>query len=218
MRYTLTGTSGGNGPRSYLLLPPMPAYDSVRSSTTLIEPVAGAPASPANWVYFKWTATPNATMYYVRVVRGITLMFERWVSDTSLLYTGSDLASNGNYSVTVRPFNPASTCAPSSPSRSFTTSTPFGLSTSGMIDQNFRLYPTVLRQGASLFCQFSATTLGLESTELIIRNMQGQMVYQHPIEGSESLQTIATDKLTPGIYTFEIRSGQWSKSAKIIVQ
>ena len=218
MRYTLTGTSGGNGPRSYLLLPPMPAYDSVRSSTTLIEPAAGAPASPANWVYFKWTAAPNATMYYVRVVRGITLMFERWVSDTSLLYTGPDLASNGNYSVTVRPFNPASTCAPSSPSRSFTTTTPFGLSTSGLIDQHFRVYPTVLRQGEPLFCQFSEATDGIDAMEITVRSMQGQSVYQNRVMEAQALQTIATEKLSPGIYTLEARAGRWSKAIKIIVQ
>lgn len=218
MRYTLTGTSGGNGPRSYLLLPPMPAYDSVRSSTTLIEPAAGAPASPANWVYFKWTAAPNATMYYVRVVRGITLMFERWVSDTSLLYTGPDLASNGNYSVTVRPFNPASTCAPSSPSRSFTTTTPFGLSTSGLIDQHFRVYPTVLRQGDPLFCQFSEAIEGIDAMEITVRSIQGQSVYQNRVMEAQALQTIATEKLSPGIYTLEARAGRWSKAIKIIVQ
>lgn len=218
MRYTLTGTSGGNGPRSYLLLPPMPAYDSVRSSTTLIEPAAGAPASPANWVYFRWTAAPNATMYYVRVVRGITLMFERWVSDTSLLYTGPDLASNGNYSVTVRPFNPASTCAPSSPSRSFTTTTPFGLSTSGLIDQDLKVYPTILRQGEPLFCKFEELDWELDALNISIRNMHGQAVLKSSASDAHALKSISTESLSPGIYTFEAQSGRWSKSIRLIVQ
>jgi hypothetical protein len=218
MRYTLTGNSGGNGPRSYLLLPPMPAYDSVRSSTTLLEPAAGAPASPANWIYFKWTSAPNATMYYVRVVRGITLMFERWVSDTSLLYTGPDLASNGSYSVSVRPFNPASTCASSSPSRSFTTTTPFGLTTSGLIEQDFRVYPTLLRQGESIFWKIEEAGQGSGALGISIRNMQGQTVLDQGVFNAGDLHCIPTESLAPGIYTFEAHSGRWSKTVRIIVQ
>jgi hypothetical protein len=34
----------------------------------------------------------------------------------------------------------------------------------------------------------------------------------------QSLQTIATEKLSPGIYTLEARAGHWSKAIKIIVQ
>lgn len=218
MRYTLTGSSGGNGPRSYLLLPSMPAYDSVRSSSILIEPAIGAPASPANWVYFKWTTAPNATMYYVRVVRGITLMFERWVSDTSLLYTGPDLTSNSNYSVTVKPFNPVSTCASTSPSRSFTTTTPFGLSTSGLIEEDFRVYPTVLRQGEPLFWKIEEKIPGSESLSINIRNMHGQTVMHRRAFSADDLQTFPTESLTPGIYTFEAQCGLWSKAVRLVVQ
>ncbi|MGA1331269.1 MAG: M43 family zinc metalloprotease [Bacteroidia bacterium] len=220
MRQTLTGTTGGNGPRSYLLLPPMPAYDTVRSTTTLLEPAVGAAPSPANWVFFRWTSVPNATMYYVRVLRGITLMFERWVSDTSFLYTGPDLGSTGNYSVSVKPLNPASTCAPTSALRTFSTTTPFGASVSGLLESNWRLYPTLLTKNQKLHWQADAPESGILSQRLTlkIRDYRGKVVLMETYETGEGLRTLSVDHLEAGVYFFEASGGNHHSRARFILQ
>ncbi|MFZ9968484.1 MAG: M43 family zinc metalloprotease [Bacteroidia bacterium] len=220
MRQTLTGTTGGNGPRSYLLLPPMPAYDTVRSTTTLLEPAVGAAPSPANWVFFRWTSVPNATMYYVRVLRGITLMFERWVSDTSFLYTGPDLGSTGNYSVSVKPLNPASTCAPTSALRTFSTTTPFGASVSGLLESNWRLYPTLLTRNQKLHWQADAPESGILSQRLTlkIRDYRGKVVLMETYETGEGLRTLSVDHLEAGVYFFEASGGNHHSRARFILQ
>lgn len=220
MRQTLTGTTGGNGPRSYLLLPPMPAYDTVRTTTTLLEPAVGAAPSPANWVFFRWTSVPNATMYYVRVLRGITLMFERWVSDTSFLYTGPDLGSTGNYSVSVKPLNPASTCAPTSALRTFSTTTPFGASVSGLLESNWRLYPTLLTKNQKLHWQADTPESGILSQRLTlkIRDYRGKVVLMETYETGEGLRTLSVDHLEAGVYFFEASGGNHHARARFILQ
>ncbi|MFM9143095.1 MAG: M43 family zinc metalloprotease [Bacteroidota bacterium] len=220
MRQTLTGSTGGNGPRSYLLLPPMPAYDTVRTTTTLLEPAVGAAPSPANWVFFRWTSVPNATMYYVRVLRGITLMFERWVNDTSFLYTGPDLGSTGNYSVTVKPLNPASTCAPTSATRSFSTTTPFGASVSGLLESNWRLYPTLLSKNQKLHWQADAPESGLlpQRMTLIIRDYRGKVVNTQTYDTGEGLRELSVDNLEAGVYFFEANGSNHNTRARFILQ
>lgn len=220
MRQTLTGSTGGNGPRSYLLLPPMPAYDTVRTTTTLLEPAVGAGPSPANWVFFRWTSVPNATMYYVRVVRGITLMFERWVNDTSFLYTGPDLGSTGNYSVTVKPLNPASTCAPTSAIRSFSTTTPFGASVSGLLESNWRLYPTLLSKNQKLHWQADAPESGTlpQRMTLIIRDYRGKVVNTQTYDTGEGLRELSVDNLEAGVYFFETNGSNLNTRARFILQ
>jgi hypothetical protein len=220
MRQTLTGSTGGNGPRSYLLLPPMPAYDTVRTTTTLLEPAVGAAPSPANWVFFRWTSVPNATMYYVRVVRGITLMFERWVNDTSFLYTGPDLGSSGNYSFTVKPLNPASTCAPTSAIRSFSTTTPFGASVSGLLESNWRLYPTLLSKNQKLHWQADAPESGMlpQRMTLIIRDYRGKVVNTQTYDTGEGLRELSVDNLEAGVYFFEANGSNHNTRARFILQ
>jgi len=220
MRQTLTGSTGGNGPRSYLLLPPMPAYDTVRTTTTLLEPAVGAAPSPANWVFFRWTSAPNATMYYVRVVRGITLMFERWVNDTSFLYTGPDLGSSGNYSFTVKPLNPASTCAPTSATRSFSTTTPFGASVSGLLESNWRLYPTLLSKNQKLHWQADAPESGMlpQRMTLIIRDYRGKVVNTQTYDTGEGLRELSVDNLEAGVYFFEANGSNHNTRARFILQ
>jgi hypothetical protein len=219
MRSTLLGTSGGNGPRSYLLLPPIPAYDTLRGTATLLEPAVGAPASPANWVFFRWTSVPHATLYYVRVLRGITLMFERWVSDTAFLYTGAELSANSNYSITVRPLNPSSTCAPASASRTFTTTTPFGLSVSGILEPKLRLYPTVLSRGASLYWQSDCSAGATDETRTLeVKNLHGSLVYRGPAPCYESPQTWSTESLEPGLYFLEILSPLQRQTGRFVVR
>ena len=219
MQNTLTGTSGGNGPRSYLLLPPMPAYDTVRSTTTLLEPAVGAAPSPANWVFFRWTSVPNATMYYVRVVRGITLMFERWVNDTSFLYTGPDLGSSGNYSVTVKPLNPASTCAPSSPIRTFSTTTPFGASVNGIIQAEWRLYPTLLNRNQSLNWQADANSTGPSTQPMQIRisDYSGKVVLTDTYQAGEGLREYSLSNFEAGLYFFEASGEGQNARARFVV-
>nr|MBM3931861.1 T9SS type A sorting domain-containing protein [Sphingomonadales bacterium] len=69
-----------------------------------------------------------------------------------------------------------------------------------------------------MFCQFSEATVGIDAMEITVRTMQGQAVYQHRIMDAQALQTIATEKLSPGIYTLEAHAGRWTKAIKIIVQ
>ncbi|MFM7179067.1 MAG: T9SS type A sorting domain-containing protein, partial [Bacteroidota bacterium] len=75
-----------------------------------------------------------------------------------------------------------------------------------------------LRQGEPLFWQFSEATESIDVMEITVRSMQGQSVYQNRVMDAQALQTIATEKLSPGIYTLEARTGRWSKAIKIIVQ
>jgi len=197
----------------------MLAYDTVRSTTTLLEPAVGAAPSPANWVFFRWTSVPNATMYYVRVVRGITLMFERWVNDTSFLYTGPDLGSSGNYSVTVKPLNPASTCAPSSPIRTFSTTTPFGASVNGIIQAEWRLYPTLLTRNQRLNWQADANSTGPSTQPMQIRisDYSGKVVLTDWYQAGEGLREYSLSNFEAGLYFFEASGEGQNARARFVV-
>jgi len=109
MRSTVTAT----GPRSYLLTPPMPTYDTVVGTPVMHEPLNQTYGLPVNYLRFRWGSVPGATQYVLRIRWFTTPAQEFLVSDTQFLYTGGgQLLSNKVYRWSVQALNPRSVCAP----------------------------------------------------------------------------------------------------------
>ena len=107
MRATVTAT----GPRSYLLTPPMPVYDTVVGIPAMYEPLNQTYGLPVNYLRFRWGSVPGATQYVLRIRWFTTPAEEFLVSDTTFLYTGGgQLLSNKVYRWSVQALNPRVTC------------------------------------------------------------------------------------------------------------
>jgi hypothetical protein len=114
MRATVTST----GPRSYLLTPAMPAYDSTVGMPSLLEPLDSTYGWPLHYLRFRWKSVPGATAYVLRIRWLGTTVEDFWVNDTTFLYNGSgQLLSNRVYRWSVMALNPRAVCGVFAPER-----------------------------------------------------------------------------------------------------
>ena len=114
MRATVTST----GPRSYLLSPAMPVYDSTVGVPSLIEPLDSTYGRPLHFLRFRWKAVPGATAYVLRIRWLGTTVEDIWVNDTTFLYNGTgQLLSNRVYRWSVMALNPRAVCGAFAPER-----------------------------------------------------------------------------------------------------
>jgi len=223
MRATLTFTPGPGGstvpgPRMYLLSPPMPAYDTITGTATVVEPVANSTGHPANWITFRWNSVPGATMYAVRIRRNFTLMEEIVLnsSDTVYTYTGSRLSANVPYRISVMPLNHKVTCRPYSPEVTFTTTTPFGVGVNEVDSESWQVYPTLLQTDADIHMQFEQFTdlpVALQLTD-----GRGRVVHaaKMSMDGA-GLIRMKSDGLANGLYLLQAESNGRSFHQRVVI-
>lgn len=223
MRSTLTTTQSQtgqniNGPRMYLLAPPMPSYDTITGNTNVLEPANNSTGHPANWVYFKWRSVPGANMYVMRIRRNFTTIDEMLLTsaDTAFLYTKNTLTPGVQYRISVMPLNHKVTCLPYSAETNFTVTTGYGVNVAEVKDNNFKVYPSLLQSYAPLKIQTkieSQERLGYE-----LHDLQGRLVIKGQAEtlGAGAFE-IALNGTSNGTYVLQLQQGQEIHYQKIVI-
>lgn len=223
MRATLTITqsqTGQNitGPRMYLLIPPVPAYDTITGSASVLEPANNSTGHPANWTFFRWNKVPGATMYVLRIRRNISLMEEivLYNGDTSYLYTGSKLVAGQTYNVSILPFNHKVTCRPYGTAVNFTAAQGYGTSVEEQGSKYFNVYPSLLTINAPL--RVKAAEVLNQPLNYEILDLQGRLVHKASAQadGSEMFE-IPTDMLNNGAYILRMQQGDRSHFQRFVV-
>lgn len=223
MRSTLSTTQSQtgqniNGPRMYLLIPPMPAYDTITGNTTVLEPSNNSTGHPANWVFFRWRSVPGANMYVLRIRRNFTTVDEMLLSsaDTSFLYTKNTLTAGIQYRVSILPLNHKVTCSPYSAESNFTVTTGYGVNVAEVSAENFQVYPSLLQSYAPIKIQTAS-----ESNENLIfqlKDLQGRLVSQGQVEsqGNGSYE-IPVHTTANGTYFLQLQHGHKTHNQKIVI-
>lgn len=107
----MRATVSTSGPRSYLLTPPMPIYDSLVGVPRLLQPLDSSYGLPINFLRFRWNAVPGATAYVLRIRWLGTTVEDFWVTDTNFVYNGGgQLLNNRVYRWSVMALNPRAVC------------------------------------------------------------------------------------------------------------
>lgn len=223
MRSTLSTTQSQtgqniNGPRMYLLIPPMPVYDTITSNTTVLEPTNNSTGHPANWVFFRWRSVPGANMYVLRIRRNFTTVDEMLLSsaDTSFLYTKNTLTAGIQYRVSILPLNHKVTCSPYSAESNFTVTTGYGVNVSEVTAENFQVYPSLLQSYAPIKIQ--TATESNENLVYQLKDLQGRLVSQGQVEsqGNGSYE-IPVQTTANGTYFLQLQQGQKTHNQKIVI-
>lgn len=215
MRQTLIGgTPSDPSPRGYLTVFPMPAWDSIRGTVNLIEPVASSAPQPANWVFFRWNKAEGATHYFVRIRRNNLPVTEFIVTDTAHLYTLPFLQANLTYTYTVRPYNHAFTCVAPSQTGTFTTTTAYGASVFEQAQSQIKVYPTLLPAGEVLHVRSETH----QPKALCISDQQGRVVWNHRLDEGATVQQIQLPVLPAAMYHLQFETAKGPVFHRIVIQ
>jgi len=211
MRSTLATNQSSRG---YLTVFPMPAWDSIRSTVNLIEPLAGSAPQPANWVFFRWNKAEGATRYHVRIRRNNLPVTEFITADTVHLFTLPLLQANLTYTYTIRPYNHAFTCMGPSQAGTFTTTTAYGASVSEESAAKVQVYPSLYENGQPLFIRH--TDLGVDN--LAVYDAHGREVWSNKLTEVGDLKQINLPTLPAGMYHLRINSTEGIVFKRIVVK
>lgn len=214
MRFTMLGDSNSSAPRGYLIVFPMPPYDTIPSTAVALEPVAATPPSPANWIYFRWSEAPRATHYLLRIRLGNSLVYERIVQDTSYLHTINNLQANQTYTYTIRPYNHGYTCMAPSQQASFSTTAAYGVSVFDQAKTNLSVYPSLLTAGERL--NIRATDMGL--TSLSVTDQHGKLILEQALDAQEDLHQLQLPSLAAGMYFIRLNGASGAFFERIVVR
>jgi len=223
MKSTLTVTQSQtgqniNGPRMYLLIPPMLAYDTIIGNTSVLEPTNNSTGHPANWVYFKWRSVPGANMYLLRIRRNFTTVEELLVNaaDTAFLYTKNTLTPGIQYRISVMPLNHKVTCRPYSSESNFTVTTGYGVNVAEVSANDFKVYPSLLQSYAPIKIQ--TATESNDNLSYQLQDLQGRMVMQGSVEGlGGGAYEIPMQATANGTYFLQLQQGQKTHYQKIVI-
>lgn len=211
MRSTLANNRASRG---YLILFPIPAWDSIRNEVNLIEPLAGSAPQPANWVFFRWNKAAGATHYFVRIRRNNLPVTEFITTDTVHLYTLPLLQANLTYTYTVRPYNHAYTCVGASQIGTFTTTTPYGTSVNESTASNILVYPTLYENGQAFYVRHAGTKL----SKMRLYDTQGRQIWETNLTSEGDLKELQLPWMPAGAYQIRFESPSGTVFKRIIVQ
>lgn len=223
MRATLTITqsqTGQNvaGPRMYLLTPAIEPYDTITGSASVLEPANNSTGHPANWVFFRWSRVPGATMYAVRIRRNITLIDEVIVygGDTALLYRKNTMNPGIQYNVSILPFNHKVTCRPYGNTINFTVTQGFGTSVEEQANGFFRVYPSLLTAEMPLRVQASEVLNDALTYE--INDLSGRTIRKGLIQNTGTdFYEVPTEMLNNGAYILRLQQGDKNHFQRFVV-
>jgi hypothetical protein len=207
-----------NGPRMYLLVPPMPAYDTITGNTSVVEPANNSTGHPANWVYFKWRQVAGANMYLLRIRRNFTTIDELLVNsaDTAYLYTKNTMTPGVQYRISVMPLNHKVTCRTYSAETNFTVTTGFGVNVADVAANHFKVYPSLLQSYAPIKIQ--TTEESAERLAYQLTDLQGRLVMNGTAEslGGGAFE-IPVQVAANGTYFLKLQQGQKTHNQKIVI-
>jgi hypothetical protein len=214
MRQTVRSSSTTPAPRNYLTVFPMPAWDTVTSNVTLLEPLASSTPSPSNFIFFRWSKAPGATHYFVRIRRNNLPVTEFTTTDTTRLFTINLLQPGLTYTYTIRPYNHGWTCVGPSQTGTFTTTQGYGVSVFDPKSQEVVIYPSLLEAGQLL--NIRSGEAQLQSFSLV--DIQGRTVMQAPLESGSIVHQIQMPVLPAGTYHVKLQSSQGPLFERIVIQ
>ena len=214
MRQTVRSSSTTPAPRNYLTVFPMPAWDTVTSNVTLLEPLASSAPSPSNFIFFRWSKAPGATHYFVRIRRNNLPVTEFTTTDTTRLFTINLLQPGLTYTYTIRPYNHGWTCVGPSQTGTFTTTQGYGVSVFDPKSQEVVIYPSLLEAGQLL--NIRSGEAQLQSFSLV--DIQGRTVMQAPLEAGSIVHQIQMPVLPAGTYHVKLQSSRGPLFERIVIQ
>ncbi|MFT6936571.1 MAG: hypothetical protein ACJA1N_000869 [Saprospiraceae bacterium] len=202
--------------RSPYLFNQNPMRDTITATANMLNPIAGQ-IEQFDYVELEWETVPSATHYIVQVSRFVSfaiIEYNALTTDTSLIVT--NLLNQKDYYWRIKAFNQGYTCAPISPSESFSTDDILRTENLQLIEA-FSIYPTLLENGQQLNIEISSRER--MDAEVVLFNISGQQLMNNPLplNVGENKSTIDLPNLIGGTYIVQVRTNEGVINEKIVV-
>lgn len=218
MRHTLVGDSVVAGSRNYLQVRQMPAVDPITSNSTPLFPNSPNTVVNSDWAQFGWSAATGATHYLFRILRSNSIIvYEAVVADTQHVLNSFPFTTGTSYTWTVRPYNHAYTCAPTSTPGQFRAGQNFATSLAEQQAAKIKIYPTLLNQGDAVQIDLSEAEAAPQGWQLTLVDMHGRTIHSQLLQ-DDQMHQVRFNELQAGLYQLRLQGGGLVKHSKIVVQ